>query len=253
MFQGVYMLKKLVKYGNSNALVFDKAILELLNIKEGSVVKISTDGKALTITPHEVSTEQAVSSVITPHSISTQVAIRNKLKSHTDLSEKQKDAIAQEYQTLMEQHYNHELNQLPMSEYVSKVQELKTQYPDHLKNPEFFKALRTTREKYVPHLVSIEDKIKELDAKYFSINQLPKMTQEEMVFEFGKIQKKYATVMQKFEQLIENPDYLHETQLLAEKYAADKNSEAYMKATMDLRYKYIPEAEEMDKEMKAVC
>ena len=47
------MLKKLVRYGNSNALVLDKAILELLNISEGSVVKISTDGKSIILTPFQ--------------------------------------------------------------------------------------------------------------------------------------------------------------------------------------------------------
>ena len=45
------MLKKLVKYGNSNALILDRAIMELLNIQEGSVVKLQTDGKSLIISP----------------------------------------------------------------------------------------------------------------------------------------------------------------------------------------------------------
>ena len=59
------MLKKLVKYGNSNALIFDKAILELLNIEEGSVVKIKTDGKSIIITPHEKATSEKVSETYT--------------------------------------------------------------------------------------------------------------------------------------------------------------------------------------------
>ena len=45
------MLKKLIKYGNSNALVLDKALLELLNISEGATVKIKTDGHSLIISP----------------------------------------------------------------------------------------------------------------------------------------------------------------------------------------------------------
>src|SRR4029077_1240225 len=45
------MLKKLVKYGNSTALVLDRAILELLNMKEGALVKLKTDGTSLIITP----------------------------------------------------------------------------------------------------------------------------------------------------------------------------------------------------------
>lgn len=51
------MLKKLAKYGNSTTLVIDKAILELLNMNELSVVKLHTDGKSLIITP--VQAEQA--------------------------------------------------------------------------------------------------------------------------------------------------------------------------------------------------
>ena len=45
------MRKKLVKHGNSRALVIDKAILELLNIEDDGEVIVSTDGRALTITP----------------------------------------------------------------------------------------------------------------------------------------------------------------------------------------------------------
>ncbi len=52
------MLKKLVKYGNSNAIILDKAILELLEIEEGSIIKVKTDGTSLIITPHHYTTDQ---------------------------------------------------------------------------------------------------------------------------------------------------------------------------------------------------
>jgi antitoxin component of MazEF toxin-antitoxin module len=46
------MLKKLVKFGNSTALVIDKPILELLGMQEYGMVHLhSTDGKSLTISP----------------------------------------------------------------------------------------------------------------------------------------------------------------------------------------------------------
>ena len=45
------MLKKLTKYGSNNTLVIDKAVLELLNIDELSIVNLQTDGKSLIITP----------------------------------------------------------------------------------------------------------------------------------------------------------------------------------------------------------
>ena len=45
------MIKKLVRHGNSRALIIDKPILELLGADENSEFTIITDGKSLTITP----------------------------------------------------------------------------------------------------------------------------------------------------------------------------------------------------------
>ncbi|MBN1549309.1 AbrB/MazE/SpoVT family DNA-binding domain-containing protein [Candidatus Babeliales bacterium] len=47
------MLKKLVKYGNSNALVLDRSILALLNINEDSVVKLRIEGDTLIVRAEE--------------------------------------------------------------------------------------------------------------------------------------------------------------------------------------------------------
>ncbi len=38
------MIKKLIQYGDSSALIIDKPILELLNIEADASVEISTDG-----------------------------------------------------------------------------------------------------------------------------------------------------------------------------------------------------------------
>lgn len=55
------MIKKLVKYGNSQALVLDKALLEILGITEQSKLKLTTDGTSLTMTPvKETAGEQAL-------------------------------------------------------------------------------------------------------------------------------------------------------------------------------------------------
>jgi len=45
------MIKRLVKHGNSLALVIDKAILELLNIDAETPLSITTDGNRLVIGP----------------------------------------------------------------------------------------------------------------------------------------------------------------------------------------------------------
>ena len=45
------MIKKLVRHGNSRALIIDKPILELIGANESSEFTITTNGKSLTITP----------------------------------------------------------------------------------------------------------------------------------------------------------------------------------------------------------
>lgn len=45
------MQKKLVKYGNSHAVVIDKPILNMLHIDENTPLSINTDGDVLIIAP----------------------------------------------------------------------------------------------------------------------------------------------------------------------------------------------------------
>ncbi|MBI9017351.1 MAG: AbrB/MazE/SpoVT family DNA-binding domain-containing protein [Phycisphaerae bacterium] len=53
------MIKTLTKHGNSYALVIDKAIMELLNIKPDSPLLLSTeDGKSLLVRPVETARQQ---------------------------------------------------------------------------------------------------------------------------------------------------------------------------------------------------
>ena len=45
------MTKKLIRHGNSAALVLDKAILELLNVRMDTSLEVTTDGKNIIISP----------------------------------------------------------------------------------------------------------------------------------------------------------------------------------------------------------
>lgn len=45
------MKKRLIKHGNSLALIIDKSLLKILNIAEDTPLKMSTDGKSLSIIP----------------------------------------------------------------------------------------------------------------------------------------------------------------------------------------------------------
>ncbi|MFH0898187.1 MAG: AbrB/MazE/SpoVT family DNA-binding domain-containing protein [bacterium] len=45
------MIKRLIKHGNSSAIIIDKPILDLLNIDEKTDLEIATDGEKLWIKP----------------------------------------------------------------------------------------------------------------------------------------------------------------------------------------------------------
>ncbi len=45
------MIKKLTKHGNSQALIIDKALLDILNITDDTELELTTDGTTLHITP----------------------------------------------------------------------------------------------------------------------------------------------------------------------------------------------------------
>lgn len=45
------MPKRLVRHGNSRAIVIDKAILELLKIDDDTELELTTDGRSLKVTP----------------------------------------------------------------------------------------------------------------------------------------------------------------------------------------------------------
>jgi len=55
------MIKTLTKHGNSYALVIDKPILDLLNIRPDTPLTISTDGKSLLVSPGEEEERSGVS------------------------------------------------------------------------------------------------------------------------------------------------------------------------------------------------
>ena len=52
------MTKKLIRHGNSAALILDKPILDLLNVTMETPLEISTDGKSIVISPITGHTEE---------------------------------------------------------------------------------------------------------------------------------------------------------------------------------------------------
>lgn len=52
------MIKKLVRHGNSRALIIDKPILEIIGADEQTEFNVTTDGVSLTITPVKSADEE---------------------------------------------------------------------------------------------------------------------------------------------------------------------------------------------------
>jgi len=47
------MTKKLIRHGNSAAVVLDKALLDLLRVEMDTPLEITTDGKSIIISPQQ--------------------------------------------------------------------------------------------------------------------------------------------------------------------------------------------------------
>lgn len=153
------MLKKLVKYGNSNALVLDKALLELLNITEGSVVKIKTDGTSLIITPQD-DTPAVVSPTITSE-VSLKKAINEHVKQMPN-PELEENAIVRLTAAFNKVHekYNHVLQlaaQLAENpEYIDKSVLLAEKYQATKNSPEYLREQKALIASYIPEYADYE-------------------------------------------------------------------------------------------------
>jgi len=53
------MIKKLIRHGNSAALVLDKALLDLLKIQMDTPLQVTTDGRNVIISPQSVEKAEA--------------------------------------------------------------------------------------------------------------------------------------------------------------------------------------------------
>ena len=51
MYTVTVMTKKLIRHGNSAALVLDKALLDLLNVEMDTPLEVTTDGHDIIISP----------------------------------------------------------------------------------------------------------------------------------------------------------------------------------------------------------
>jgi antitoxin component of MazEF toxin-antitoxin module len=224
------MLKKLVKYGNSNALVLDKAIMELVGIEEGSVVKIKTDGTSLILTPHVPVVVEKINEPFTAEQATLEVGA--KLMSRGDAAlEKRIVEGRKQVQDLSEK-----LAKDPA--YLEELKALAARRAD-MSQVTWLEQLKNLQYRYQPEL-------KQAEADMCLMPSIDSVEQQNALDvgakAFMDVHTKYqSTVIPKLVALDNDSSYQHERQLLAEKYQANLNSQEYMQALNELNGKYCPE------------
>lgn len=254
------MLKKLVKYGNSNALVLDKPILELLNIHEGSVVKITTDGTSIIITPHVIE-QEVVHEPFTHEQANFEIALQEFFKSYKGLSDERRTTLEKEFRDLMNAHK--ELSQKIYStpKFMSALKKL-----DVLKNKrgkeypvEYTQAYSQLRKEYAtPELLELEHLMNTFQSRHKLSNadsdvaQLPTDLIDAMGQEMGAVYAQHQEIFNRYNHMLNDPEYMHQAQLLAEEYATHKNADAYSAGMTNLIRAHCPGFIEAQEELKAI-
>jgi len=247
------MLKKLVKYGNSNALVLDKAILELLGIEEGSTIKIKTDGVSIILTPHEKVASDKVHVPLTHQQAYIDASIKEAFKKYKGIDVAEQEKLEDQLQGFIQKHQDLSLQLLQNPDFYTEVSQLAKQID--ASSPEYMEAYKALRNKFSsPELISVENEIKTFESKNkLTTKNITDKQQKAMEQEFLAVHKKHSNTYHAFAELLNNPEYQHEAQLIAEKYNAHKNSADYLNAMDDLTYKYLPELRQAREELKAVA
>lgn len=153
------MLKKLVKYGNSNALILDRAILELLNIGEGSVVKLHTDGKSLIITPEKAVTQEEVSMTGTEI---IQDYVQTKKSSAQDVEGTEGHLKMQEAVKKIMEKYSDALTDYDHQAFLAEVDVLAEKYQGNKLSPAFLEEVKMLQAQYSPRLAAMQKELSDL-------------------------------------------------------------------------------------------
>ncbi|HSC25116.1 MAG TPA: hypothetical protein VLB80_02765 [Candidatus Babeliales bacterium] len=249
------MLKKLVKYGNSNALILDRAILELLNIKEGAIVKLHTDGISLIITPHkpEDSTNLWMEGLenLNDNKNYQQVQATNKptLQSDTAINlSKAIDSIMKKYQN--------DLDLLTTESFLHKFHALTEKYKGDTSSPEFIKNFQTLRLQEAPNLAKFDKEMQNISEQHSKKDPVKYTKMKEWGPETDnnkKLSQAIKDIAKKYTEdlaVLQSEAFLYDVDLLVKKYKDDKSSPEFMNDFFALRLRYTPNIIHYDQEIQ---
>ncbi|MBP6892081.1 AbrB/MazE/SpoVT family DNA-binding domain-containing protein [Candidatus Babeliales bacterium] len=249
------MLKKLVRYGNSNALVLDKAILELLNIAEGSVVKISTDGKSIILTPYQSITPM-VQETVTSAEAMRFAQVQESIKVYKNLSEEQKSFFTAELLALTKKHAELMMSLGYHEQLQKELQDAKIACAgDQIAFMERYKNLIA---KHVPEISALQEKILAIhnQCRVLSGDQsIQNVQNQQLTIEkhMAEIFAKHKATQVLFGNVMNSEEYQHRAQLIAEKYQNNQKSSEFMKEMKQLMYEFCPEMEQLHQDLEVVA
>lgn len=181
--RGVFMLKKLVKYGNSHALVLDQCILALLDIHETDLVKLKIEGDCLIVKgekntkPTEVlkaeienifgQREGSILKEIVSHNFREFSSKIEKDSSANELLKKwlpgtENAKNLQEGYARIFQEYHEDLKVFATEQFQKECELLRKKYPEGKQGSEYAKELMSLRLKYCPKVMEMDKKMVEL-------------------------------------------------------------------------------------------
>ncbi|KKP35986.1 MAG: hypothetical protein UR26_C0001G0030 [candidate division TM6 bacterium GW2011_GWF2_32_72] len=159
------MLKKLTKYGNSNALLIDKAIMELLEMTEGSVVKLKIEGNSLIITPQEPKEGQKINMTGLEKSMQIMKEREKEFAGNSEYLRWQPGGdmypILLELSTKITPKYMKAFQTLQKPEYLSELDAIAEQHADDKTSEGFEKASKDLLLKHAPELLEMYKEIAE--------------------------------------------------------------------------------------------
>jgi len=267
------MSKKLVKYGNDNALVIDSAILELLEIGEESTLNIRTDGESIIITPDKKVVPENIHETFTHGQARREALIKLMFKRYENIDNAKREALQKKYIDLMERQIDLGSKMTSSSNYLDFSEECKKFVNiTNFFSEEYANSYRELINKFFPEisteLIYLEDRIKNFESEhnlerkksYFvkiytklknrffpstaTKDNLAKMDTEKqkaVIEDLAASAKKHESIIADFMELQNNTEYQHEAQLLAEKYRDSKNSEDHLLEYNKLIAKYQPD------------
>lgn len=250
------MLKKLVKYGNSNALVLDKAILELLNISEGSIVKIKTDGHSLIITPQDKEVVQKVNETVTSNEALHLIGIRGSIPHYKDFDPATQAMLEKEISDIMNNHCEMIMRLNADQAFQKEAELLRVACgSDLIKFSEMRKSLM---EKYNPELAQHSKRLAEFDKRCRILaGEQPiedmEQIQKDMTKAMQDVFAKHKDTQMSCGTMMQSPEYLHRAQLLTEKFQDDQGSVEFVCEMKKLMYEFCPEMEQLHQELEAVA